>query len=107
MVRPAIAMDEYLFRSCWVRLLCLVSFLFLCSLSVYSQRTISGVVILEDDQMPLPGVGVFQKGVEGGYRRFRGSLKYYKLGSFSEFSLGIGYRIGYRLRKRYAEQHRF
>ena len=38
--------------------------------------------------------------VQGGYKRFLCFLKYDKLNSFNEFSIGIGSDIGYRLKRR-------
>ena len=41
----------------------------------------------------------YQASVQGGYKWFLCFMKFYKIDSFNEFSLGIGTGIGYRLKK--------
>jgi hypothetical protein len=41
----------------------------------------------------------YQASIEGSYKRFQCFLKFYKLNTFNELSIGIGTWIGYRLRK--------
>ena len=42
----------------------------------------------------------YQATIQGGRRRFLCFLKFYKLNSFNELSLGVGTRFGYRTKKR-------
>jgi len=42
----------------------------------------------------------YQASIQGGHKRFLCFLKFYKLGSFNELSLGIGTGFGYRTKKR-------
>ena len=41
----------------------------------------------------------YQASIQGGHKWFQCFIKYYKLNSFNELSLGIGTRIGYRLKR--------
>ena len=40
----------------------------------------------------------YQANIQGGYKRFLLLMKFYKLNSFNEFSIGIGTKFGYRLK---------
>jgi len=42
----------------------------------------------------------YQASIQGGYRWFHCFVKFYKLNSFDELSLGIGHGIGYRLKRK-------
>lgn len=42
----------------------------------------------------------YQASIQGGYKRFLCSVKFYKLNSFNELSVGIGTGLGYRLKRR-------
>lgn len=41
----------------------------------------------------------YQASIQGGYKRFLCFVKFYKLNSFNELSVGIGTGLGYRLKK--------
>lgn len=42
----------------------------------------------------------YQASIQGGHKRFLCFLKFYRLDTFNEFSLGIGTGFGYRTKKR-------
>ena len=56
--------------------------------------TVSGKISLYKDNIE------YQASLQGGYRWFQYYIKYYKLDSFDELSLGVGAQISYHKRKR-------
>lgn len=99
--------------------LTLILFLLTSSFIGVCQVTITGIVLDKDDNLEIPGVSIVEKGTENatisdmdGKFSIRCSLprkkdslklaafiKFYKLDSYTELSVGFGLNVGYRLKR--------
>lgn len=102
--------SDFNFRN--VKLIAGYSHLNFDRLETTSNKTLSGAVIGVGTYLNIPlhptaiaKVGIYkdkleyQAEIQGGHKRFLCSIRFYKLNSFSELSLGMGTWIGYKIRR--------